>query len=111
MKGQVEKKCLCGHFEVDHKYRNVRSAEELLANLAADPRVTVIRDQDHMKPLGFKLDEKTYLTYDKALEEAEAARKNASRCDRNVFEKTCDCQIFRVDNLKYLEDLDERSTS
>ncbi len=111
MKEPVKKKCLCGHLETDHKYRG-DSPEALLNLVAKQQNVEVIRSPDHMQPLGYRLQDGTYFTHEKALAEIEDSRKNNSYCVPNVFDKTCSCKVYRPDNLKYLEDLsDERSTS
>jgi hypothetical protein len=110
MKEPVKKKCQCGHLEIDHKYRS-ESPETLLNSVAKQQNVEVIRSPDHMEPLGYKLIDGTYFTHEKALADIEHARKNSSYCVPNVFDKTCECKVYRADNLKYLEDLNDECSA
>lgn len=110
MSGPVEKKCKCGHRELDHKFRDA-SAKEIIDNFIEDPQIELIHHPDKVEILGFKLNDGTYYTYQKAMSEIEWMQNNRSRCATNLFMKDCECENYRPDNLKYLEDLDERSAS
>jgi len=104
MNAPVKLYCKCGHLEDDHKYRDT-TPEKLLEHFSKDQNVTVLRAPDSMKILGYKTNNGTYFTYEKALAEVTHARDNGSYCQPNLFEKTCGCKVYRPDNLKYLEDL------
>ena len=104
MNAPVEFYCHCGHPEFDHRYRDT-TPEKLLEGLAKDNNITVIHDPNSTKILGFKTLQGTYFTYEKALGEIQYARDNKSNCRPDMFDSKCNCQVFRVDNLKYLEDL------
>jgi len=104
MNEPVKRYCQCGHLEMDHKYRDT-TPENLLHLFSQDQNVTVIRDPDSIKILGYKTQQGTYFTYEKALAEVTNARENGSYCQPNLFERTCGCKVYRPDNLKYLEDL------
>lgn len=97
--------CKCSHKGNVHNYHELASASEYLEKLHHIKGVTAIHHPDKMEIVGYSLKEGEYYTYAQALAEVEKLRTERSTC------KKCKCQIFIIDNLKYLEDLSERATS
>ena len=110
MNGPVKLYCKCKHLEEDHRYRD-STPEELLQTFSRQNDVTVVHDPDRMQPKGYKMKNGSFISYELAFKEAVRAREELSNCAPNVFEMTCKCEVFKPDNLKYLEDLSERKTS
>jgi hypothetical protein len=108
MNESVKKMCTCNHAEYLHRYHEDTSSHELLLKLESQKGITVVRHPDKMGVVGYHVmdrDQQQYYTYEAAFQEAEKLRAQYSKC------RDCQCKIFKVDNLKYLEALSERKTS
>jgi hypothetical protein len=104
---EVVKKCICGCPKTGHRFHEVESAAEILNSVTQDNiNIQISRDPNTNRILGYKLLQgPIYYTYDQALARFEQLRDERSKCGK------CCCKIFRMDNLKYLEELSERATS
>jgi hypothetical protein len=106
----VDKICLCGHLEKEHKYLN-KNIEQMIQAFVNVRRISPQYDPDLIKPVGYTTRDGKFYTYDSVMEMLENLRNDHSYCVAGLVAKDCKCKVFKADNLKYLEVLCERKAS
>src|SRR5258708_1246731 len=95
--------CKCGHDAVKHEWLG-QSIEDMIAGLVKAGTLIAQHHPDKLAIVGFFMkDDNNLVSYEQIVDVLINIRHTRSRC------KGCYCEIFRVDNLRYLEKLSERS--
>ena len=95
--------CICGHEELNHKFRD-KDVDGLIVEFINSNSLIPQHHPDLVKITHFMIKDNSVHTYEEIYKAVEDMRTNGSECRWGIRTGGfCNCQKFKLDNLKYLE--------
>src|SRR6185436_10762355 len=101
----MDKFCTCGHYMRKHLHFRV-SSEEKITEFIKERWITRTRQINEHNEKLYRFC-KTLYTYNELFGMLEIIRQTRSKC---IYNKKCSCQVFKSDNLRWLEELSVRAS-